>query len=182
MQSGPLVRIGEEQHFSITLRDIVAVLFRQRRILLASFVVLLVAALLSGVLTPTYKAEMKILVRRGRVDPVVTSQPNAPSQIVQEDITESELNSEVELLNSQDLLRKVVLATLPIKQDFWPSIFGMSSRDVRIAKAVRRLSKQLKVEPLRKTNVISVTYESADPEQSERVLSSVAGLYMEKHL
>jgi len=101
---------------------------------------------------------------------------------VQEDITESELNSEVELLNSQDLLRKVVLATLPIKQDFWPSIFGMSSRDVRIAKAVRRLSKQLKVEPLRKTNVISVTYESADPEQSERVLSSVAGLYMEKHL
>src|ERR1035438_7624681 len=36
--------------------------------------------------------------------------------------------------------------------------------------------------PLRRTNVISVTFESRDPELSARVLNSVASLYVEKHL
>ena len=105
MQREPMVIIDEHQPFSLTLRDVAAVLFRQRWLLLVSFVVILIAVVVSGVLTPTYEAEMKILVRRGRVDPVVTSQPNATPQVVPEEITESELNSEVELLNSQDLLQ-----------------------------------------------------------------------------
>jgi uncharacterized protein involved in exopolysaccharide biosynthesis len=182
MQREPIVIIDEHQPFTLTLRDVVAVLFRQRRLLLASFVVILIAAVVSGALTPTYKAEMKILVRRGRVDPVVTSQTNAMSQVVSEEITESELNSEVELLNSQDLLRKVVLAnSLQSTESSW-HFFGKSSEEVRIAKAVRQLGTSLKAEPLRKTNVISVTFESRDPELAARVLNSLANLYVEKHL
>ncbi len=111
-----------------------------------------------GRLAPTYKAEMKLLVRRGRVDPIVTSQSNAPAQVVQEEITESELNSEVELLNSQDLLRKVVLANgLQTQQGSWRSLFGKPSDDVAIAMAVRQLAGQIKVEPLKKTDMISVS-------------------------
>ena len=60
--------------------------------------------------------------------------------------------------------------------------FGKSSEEVRIARAVRQLGKHLKAEPLRKTNVISVTFESRDPELAARVLNSVASLYLEKHL
>ena len=149
MQREPIVIIDEHQPFTLTLRDVVAVLFRQRRLLLASFVVILIAAVVSGALTPTYKAEMKILVRRGRVDPVVTSQTNAMSQVVSEEITESELNSEVELLNSQDLLRKVVLAnSLQSTESSW-HFFGKSSEEVRIAKAVRQLGTSLKSEERR---------------------------------
>ena len=96
MQSEPIVIIDEHQPFTLTLRDVVAVLFRQRRLLLASSIVFLIAIVVSGALTPTYKAEMKILVRRGRVDPVVSSQLNATPQVIPEEITESELNSEVD--------------------------------------------------------------------------------------
>jgi uncharacterized protein involved in exopolysaccharide biosynthesis len=182
MQHEPIA-IDEHQPFNLTLRDVVAVLFRQRRVLLVSFGVILIAAVVSGVLTPTYKAEMKILVRRGgRVDPVVTSQPNAIPEVVPEEITESELNSEVELLNSQDLLRKVVLANnLQSAESSW-HFLGRSSEEVRIARAVRQLGKRLTAEPLHKTNVISVTFESRDPELAARVLNSVASLYVEKHL
>jgi len=174
----------EPRPFTLTLRDVVAVPFRQRRLLLASFIVILFALVLSGMLTPTYQAEMKILARRERVDPVVTSQPNADPPVVREEITESELNSEVELLNSQDLLRQVVLATgLQSKEHSLRSmLFPKSSGEMSIAKAVRRLAKGLKAEPLRKTNIISVSYESRDPELSARVLNSLASLYMEKHL
>jgi uncharacterized protein involved in exopolysaccharide biosynthesis len=182
MQREPIVIVDEHQPFTLTLRDVVAVLFRQRRLLLASFVVILIAAVVSGVLIPTYQAEMKILVRRGRVDPVVTSQPERDAQVVREEITESELNSEVELLNSQDLLRKVVLAnSLQSKESSW-HFLGKSSEEVKIARAVRQLGKRLKAEPLRKTNVISVTFESRDPELAASVLNSLASLYVEKHL
>ena len=182
-ESESLVRIGEEQHFSITLRDVVAVLFRQRRVLLVSFVLILLAVAIWGALKPAYKAEMKLLVRRGRVDPIVTSQSNAPAQIVQEEITESELNSEVELLNSQDLLRKVVLATgSQTKQGSWRSVFSRPSEEVSVAMAVRQLGTQIKIEPLMKTDMISVSLESSDPKWAAHVLNSLASLYLEKHL
>jgi uncharacterized protein involved in exopolysaccharide biosynthesis len=157
-----------------TTRDVVAMIFRQKKILLLSFVVILLGIALSGVLMPKYRAEMKILVRRERVDPVVTSQSNS-LQFAREEVTEAELNSEVELLNSSDLLRKAVLATGLHNQEH-------GEQEVRIAKAVRRLGKDLHIEPLRKTNVISVTYESSDPELASKVLNTLASLYTEKHL
>jgi len=176
------VEIVEYQRpFTLTLRDVAAVLFRHQRLLLISFVAILVAVLLSGVLSSRYKAEMKFLVRRERVDPVVTSQPNAPPQMVQEEISESELNSEVELLNSRDLLRKVAVETGLLKK-YRTGWFGAPDEKLAAAEAVRRLTKDLKVEPLRKTNVISVSYESADPELAARVLKSVSDLYLQKHL
>ena len=169
---------------NVTLRDVTAVLFRQRRLLMTCFVVLLVlAVVLSGALNPAYRAEMKILVRHGRVDPVVTSQSNTPPQMLQAETTESELNSEVELLNSQDLLRQVVLANeLQTRWRSWLPAFGEPRAEVEIAKAVRTLGKLVKAEPLRKTDTISVTFESSDPDLAARVLNSLGSLYLEKHL
>src|SRR5512146_414706 len=178
----PVEIVEYQRPFTLTLRDVAAVLFRHQRLLLISFVAILLAVLLSGILSPTYKAEMKFLVRRERVDPVVTSQPNAPPQMVQEEISESELNSEVELLNSQDLLRRVVLETGLARKPMASRLLGSTDNKVAVARAVRQLAKKLKAEPLRKTNVISVSYESSDPELSARVLKSVADLYMQKHL
>src|SRR5579862_767755 len=177
----PVEIVEYQRPFTLTLRDVAAVLFRHPRLLLISFVAILAAVLLSGVLSPTYKSEMKFLVRRERVDPVVTSQLNAPSQMVQEEISESELNSEVELLNSQDLLRKVVLETGLAKKQSSSWLRGAADPEVATARAVRQLATKLKAEPLRKTNVISVSYESSDPQLADRVLKSVADLYMQKH-
>ena len=114
-----------------TARDVVAILFRQWKILLLSFVVILLGIGFSGVLAPKYRAEMKILVRRERVDPMVTSQTNAP-QFGRAEVTEAELNSEVELLNSSDLLRKVALAAGLDDQEG-------GEQEVRIARGVRGL-------------------------------------------
>ena len=71
--------------------------------------------------------------------------------MMQEEITESELNSEVELLNSRDLLRKVVLANgLQTKQRSWLRAFSQANEEVEVAIAVRHLGKQIKVEPCRR--------------------------------
>jgi uncharacterized protein involved in exopolysaccharide biosynthesis len=158
-----------------TMRDLVAILFRQKWVILGVFVSVLLGVAVSGVLIPTYQAEMKILVRRQRVDPVVTSQQNA-SQFPQYGVTEEDINSEVELLNSDDLLAKVVLQT-GLKQEE-----SGKTDEIRIAKAVRHLGVDLNIDPLRKTNVISVTYRADDPELAAKVLKALSTAYMEKHL
>jgi uncharacterized protein involved in exopolysaccharide biosynthesis len=162
-----------------TLRDIVSVPFRQRWPMLAAFAFVIVFVALSGLWVPKYEAQMKILVRRQRSDAVVTSSANAPPQYIGDQVSEEDLNSEVELLNSQDLLRKVVLAT---------GLSGNSAAkaghedEVAIATAVRKLGKDLKIEPLRKSNVISVRYQAKSPELAEQVLKALAATYTEKHL
>ena len=61
-----------------TLRDIVAVLFRQRWPMLAAFALVVIAVAVSGVWIPKYEAQMKILALRQRSDAIVTSSANAP--------------------------------------------------------------------------------------------------------
>src|SRR6201996_1084757 len=161
-----------------TSRDVVTMLFRQRRGLLISFLLVLVGATLSGIWIPKYESQMKILVRRQRNDMIVTSSANA-SQQLNDQVSEQDLNSEVELLNSKDLLRKVAISTGLIGKTS-----GLSDREaeVKIAEAVVQLAHDLKIEPLHKSNVISVNYQSRDPQMTARVLTALATAYMEKHL
>src|SRR5207244_3469920 len=64
----------------------------------------------------------------------------------------------------------------------WFRIFGASTPEVRVARAVRRLSGRVKAEPVRKTTLIAVTYLSSDPVQAAKVLQCLASAYLERHL
>jgi uncharacterized protein involved in exopolysaccharide biosynthesis len=161
-----------------TSRDVIAMLYRQRRVVLGAFALVLIATALSGVWVAKYESQMKILVRRQRTDVLATS-ANEYAQQVNDQVSEQDLNSEVELLNSKDLLRNVVIAT---GLSGAPGPATDRNTEIRIAKAIRSLSSQLKIEPLRKSNVISVSYQSRDPQMSAKVLSALATAYMEKHL
>ena len=111
---------------TLTLRDIVAPVFRHRRLVVLSFSGILFGAAIGGLLLPKqYKAQMKILVRFERADPLVTSDRNALLPL-RPDISEEELNSEVELLKTRDLLEKVVLACglhHATRQSLWARLF-----------------------------------------------------------
>src|SRR6202140_841680 len=131
---------------SPALRDLLAVVFRQRRLVLISFVGIFLAVVLYGLIAPPYQSEMKVLVRRGRVDPVVTSTPSQ-AEFEHEGVTEEELNSEVELLHDNEILRTVVRRSGLISEGhswFW-SLFG-DSDDRQLERAVRKIDKRLTVE------------------------------------
>ncbi len=166
---------------SLTSRDVLAILFRQRRIALISFGVVLLGVLLYGLTAPGYQAKMKVLVRRGRVDPVVTPTPTPSSQIERQEVTEEELNSEAELLHDEEILRTVVREAGLVEQRpqwrFWES----GDPEIRQERAVRQLGKRLDVVPLRKTTLVAVTYDSSDPAKAARVLRCLAKTYLERH-
>jgi len=173
-------REGLARSSSISARDLVAVFFRQRRLATTTFLLVLAAGILYGFVATTYQAEMKILVRRGRLDPPVTPQATAISDFSRNQVTEEELNSEAEFLRDSEIVREVVLATGldQVGRRFW---LPNESKDSQIERAIRHLSKKLTIEPVRKTTMIAVKYDSGDPKLAAQVLQELAAAYTRKH-
>src|SRR5262249_39810639 len=93
-----------------TVRDWAAVGFRHTRSIICSFLVVFGGVVFITWLTPArYESQMEILVKRERVDPIVTADKNTPTMPA--DVTEQDVNSEVELLKSRDLLEKVAVSS-----------------------------------------------------------------------
>lgn len=170
---------GPEQMPSLTMRDLLAVIFRQRRLVLACFLATFIAVLLYSLTTPRYRAEMKVLVRRGRVDPAVAPTPSQ-SEFVLPPVTEEDLNSEADLLCDEEILRTVA-QTSGLADESVPWWSLDRGPDARMAYAVRRLRKKLTVEPGHKASLIDVSYKASDPQRGFTVLQALAAAYLERH-
>ena len=66
--------------------------------MLAAFTLVVDLVAVSGLWIPKYEAQMKILALRQRSDAIVTPSANAPAQFNGDQVSEEDLNSEVELL------------------------------------------------------------------------------------
>ncbi|MGI9064961.1 MAG: GumC family protein [Pyrinomonadaceae bacterium] len=174
----------------ISARDVASVIFRHKLLICATF---LIVALGSGVLAflmpNEYESRMKILVKNTRSDVPITPERTTGSggtPFVNE-VSENQINSEIELLTSDDLLKQVVtecglyksntsiLARLGLKE-------VNHTQAAQVEEASRRLAKDLVITPVKKANIIDVKYSSASPETAAAVLRKVQDLYLEKHL
>ncbi len=150
-----------------TLRDLVSPLFRHRRLAITCFLGAFLCSIAAAVmLSGKYESKMEILVNRERLDPVVTTESTTQLPQMAPQVTEEEINSEVELLQSRDVLEKVVLAC-GLRKDGSASWLGRllpgHSHDSEVDRAVESLGKQLKVKIVPKTNLINVSYRSKVP-------------------
>jgi uncharacterized protein involved in exopolysaccharide biosynthesis len=182
---------------SFTLRELVAILFRQKRIAGILFGCSFGLCLVIFSMQPNvYDAEMKILVNQTRVDPVLTPDSQAPYRTIGA-LTEQDLSSEAELLKSRDILEGAVTecTTNRPKQTFWAaipvvSVFAAEPSTkkppvydiVALSHAVRDLDQRIEAVASKSSNLISVTYSSTNPTGAACILKTVARLYMEKHL
>ncbi len=179
METQELIVRPKPTDLSLTLRDVVRIGFHHRKAVVLCFLGVFLGTVVSALLGPRYKAETEILLRRERVDPVVTAQQTSPV-MVRDEISEEELNSEVELISSEDVLRNVVVNTGLIKAG--KGWFGTKRNpDQQLAAAVRSLRGSLSIEALPKTDIIRVTYTSRKPEMTARVLDALDSAYLQKH-
>jgi uncharacterized protein involved in exopolysaccharide biosynthesis len=158
------------------------VLFRRRRVFLCVSGLVLAAAVLYALVGAKYEANMKVLVRRGRADAPVSAGQDAPIDLTRMAITEEELNSEVELLRDDEVLRRVVRETGLAGHDWLHFLRPGEGDSQRLERAARGLAKKLQVEPMKKTNLIAVSYAADDPRVAAKVLQAVANAYLEKHM
>jgi uncharacterized protein involved in exopolysaccharide biosynthesis len=175
-----------ESSSDITLRDLLVPLFRHRRLISVSFLLITFASILVGlVVSRTYETHMEVLVNRERVDPMVTSESTAQVLIPASAVTEEEVNSEAELLRSRDVLEKVVLDNgleEIEKRSLRARLFGKKDDSEYLSLAVKHLGSKLTIDTPTKTNLINVSYSSEDPRTAYGVLNTLATLYVEKHV
>jgi uncharacterized protein involved in exopolysaccharide biosynthesis len=168
--------------YPFSWRDLVAIGFRHKRPVLITFCAILFGAVLAAVIAPAeYRTTTKFLIEHQRVDPIVS--PNKDTGVIRVDVPEEELNSEVELLQSQDVLQKVVLASGLHQRRTMLSYVGVRASEAkRVAKAVDLLRKELQIAVVRKSDLISVSYTANDPQLAVRVLQALDEAYVQKNL
>jgi uncharacterized protein involved in exopolysaccharide biosynthesis len=164
-----------------TPRDLLAILFRQQKLFVRLFLAVFTLVLLYGILFPSYRAEMKILVRRARIDAMAASTPSQSPQISRDEVSEEELNSEADLLTDDEILSAVAQTSgLNDKRSWLYDLMGESPAQ-HSARATRRLLRKLDVQPGKRANVIAVSYSSSDPAMSAKVLRCLANGYLARH-
>jgi uncharacterized protein involved in exopolysaccharide biosynthesis len=174
----------------LTVRDMVAPLFRKWRIVLITFFPISALALFLawGWASDYYASTMQVVVGRERSEPTVTSLQGGDatnSKVV----TTDEVASEVALLQGRDMLQEVVQTcnlAEPASPSFWDRF---DSRPPEVKKAValesatKRLAKKIKVEAQKTSHVIDLRYgRSGSPETPACVLQTLGKLYLEKHV
>ena len=161
------------------MKTVVEGLFRKKWVALALFLTVLGAVIAGTFLMPReYESHMKVLVKNERADPVVSSERNL-SSMLRGDVTEAQVNSEIELLSSSELLGEVV-RLCDLKQEW----LSKSDHNPEMAaeRALEKLRGDLKITPVRRASVIVVSYGSPEPERSAGVLRVLAALYLDAHL
>src|SRR5208283_2599426 len=127
-----------------TARELAMVLFRHRKLFLSVSGLVFLLAVIYAFAGASYRAQVRVLVRRGRADPPVTAQPNAPPDFSRVEVTEEELNSEVELLKDDDVLRRVVEANDLAAHDWLRWLRPYEEEAAKVQRAAKRLSNRLK--------------------------------------
>jgi uncharacterized protein involved in exopolysaccharide biosynthesis len=164
------------------LGEIGGILSRRKwQILIVFLLTVAVVATVTFRMPKQYEARMKILVKNDRANPVVSAgvnaQPSAPGEV-----SETEVNTEIELLNNNDLLQQVVTASDLAKLETIPETYSGDRRQLALLKAVGRLQHDLKISPVRRADIIEVNYTAGDPHQVATVLRQLAASYLEVHL
>jgi len=174
----------------VSVRDVASILFRHKLLICASFLTVVMGTAAVTFLMPNeYESRMKILVKNTRSDVPITPErtTGATSTYFENDVSENQINSEIELLTSEDLLKQVVTecglyrggssisARLGLKEP-------VSSQAAQIEEASKRLAKDLVITPVKKANIIEIKYTSGSPATAVAVLRKVQDLYLDKHL
>jgi uncharacterized protein involved in exopolysaccharide biosynthesis len=195
-----------------TLRDLIETICRHRKKAFAFFVaVLFGAVIMLAFLPPSYSSSSKLLLRRGResVFPDPAAAAGETSLPLYKE-WESELNSELEVLNSRELVVQVIKALGPdvflkdvpadetgrlgpVRRAFDPVRRFLKDRLLSAKKEKDREQKQndslielveknLEIRVLKKSDVITVTYTANRPELARKVVDELIKLYLDRRM
>jgi polysaccharide biosynthesis protein PslE len=163
----------------MTLRDILTILFKHKTKMLTAFLVVVIPVTVITLLwlffAPVYEAKATLLVKFGRENlyrpEVGDSRAFSPPQA-----TEEFINSEIQILTHRDLIERVV-TTMGI-QRIYPSPLKKPS----LESAIERFKAGLIAEPVKRSNVIQVTFQHKNPQVASEALALLIDLFKEKHL
>jgi uncharacterized protein involved in exopolysaccharide biosynthesis len=189
-----------EPEFVTTTRDIPLILFRHKKKVLSSFVLVMAVAVAAIVFWPrNYASEAKLFVQVGResvsLDPTATTGQVMPISVSRE----TEVNSVLEMLRSRVMIEKLVdeigpdaiLRSTAAKASPEPKTSSMLTNLTSMIeldpvsdreKAVSTVAKQLDVEVEKKSDVITVSGTAKSPELAQLIVAKFIDIYLGAHV
>jgi uncharacterized protein involved in exopolysaccharide biosynthesis len=184
------LQIAGQRQANVSVRDIASVVFRHKLLICVTFLTVAIGTAVVTFMMPNqYESRMKILVKNTRTDVPITPERTSGlnGAAPESEVSENQINSEIELLTSKDLLNQVVTeCDLAAKRPSTLQRLGLKetpkTAEAQIEEAADRLAKSLVIEPVKKASIIEVTYTSESPEKAALVLRKLRDLYLEKHV
>lgn len=182
---------------SLELRSVLRVLFKRKSEILTVWCLCIFAITAYSLLSkPTYETTARVLIKMGReniyVLPLLATKELSP---VVSSNQEEQINSEIEILKSRLLAERVLksLGLTVIYPDLASTRYSLSdiffdvkdsskSSETTQNEALRKLQKNLKVEGVKKSNVINVSFRHFDPVVAARVVNALVTFYLDHHL
>jgi len=181
----------EERPRERSLRDLYYTFFRNKwKVILFFLAVIVIVAVVTFLSDEIYRSEARLLVRLGRetvtLDPTATTGTIIP--VAQS--RESEINTELEILKSQEIAEKVVdsvgleafISQLEEPRKGLLERLGLTTSLNNRDAVVLSVMNNLGVEIQEASWIIRITYEAKGPQLAQKVLSSFIACYLEKHI
>ena|GEM_PF-2919986 len=172
----------------LTLRDILNVVFRHKKKIIAFFLVAITLVTIGAFYWPkTYGSTAQVMIRLGRENAMLDPTAAGTALNIGGEARENEINSEMEVIKSREIAEKVlqvmgidrILNRKP-NADSGKVFTQLDSLKLR-ERAVLAISKGLTTEVVKKTNVITISFQSYDPKIAQEVINRLIGFYQEKH-
>jgi uncharacterized protein involved in exopolysaccharide biosynthesis/Mrp family chromosome partitioning ATPase len=167
----------ENEPQAMTPGDIYFILFRHKwKILLLSLAGIAAAAAYWWYYPPPFQSESKLFIRYVLDNRSVNTDSKNAQMSSPDNMGQSIINSEMEILTSYDLAQQAAKDIGPEK------ILAKYGGGNDPTKAAEIIKKNLVVESPKQDSVIHVVYMSADPTMVQPVLSEVISDYLDKHV
>jgi uncharacterized protein involved in exopolysaccharide biosynthesis len=173
-----------------SLRDFLTILFKRRWLVALVAISVPTAVLVVSLLLPrTYEVSAMLVVNRARAE--MPMAPTESGRLVVNQLSEQDLNSEIEVLKSREMIEGVLL-NLGDFETSKPERSGLRKM-VGSAKQmlggneltvfdglVVDLQENIGITAIRRSNAIKVSYRSSDPEWATRVVKTLTAQYLER--
>jgi uncharacterized protein involved in exopolysaccharide biosynthesis len=166
----------------MSLLDALTILFKHKQKIIIIFMAII--SIVTGATflqKPVYEAKSSLLVKMLKED---TSRPGMGMDNSNLSLTLSQdelINTEIHILTGQELAAKVI-STLQFK-NIYPDLAREPAKKANLMdQAVQTFEKNLKVLGVRKSNVITVSFQHNDPVIAARAVNLLVDAFKDKHL
>jgi uncharacterized protein involved in exopolysaccharide biosynthesis len=143
-------------------------------IVLCAFAVVVPVSIVVFLKAPQYDVKTKLIVKATRAD-LAMNLSSAGERIVSLPVTLQVLNSEIQILKSQDLLSAAVA------ESKYPLVTDGEQSPIAKERAMQQLRGRMSFNAVPDSNVIEVSLQDPDPQAASRLLNTLSQLFLRKH-
>ncbi len=172
----------------ISTRDVLFVIFKRLKLIIAVFIVTVVTVIIGIMLAePVYESSAKVIINREVPEAILRVAPWIP--LTRRFELEEEINSEIELIKSRAVAENVIHRLdqlnqgdpsgeeLPDAETAAPQASGDSEEEQ--SARIMAIQRGIEAEPVKKSDVILISFRSTNPQRAMDVVNAASEAYID---